>query len=54
MAKRRNKFRAYQRALRLRWRRFLERFNREIQSRNPATKVAKGAGIIGTAIICAG
>lgn len=54
MAKRSNKFQAYRRAIRMRWRRFLEKFNREIQSRNPATKVAKGAGIVGTALICAG
>ena len=54
MAKRYNKIRAYKQAVCLRWRRFLEKFKRELQARKPLEKAVKGAGIIGTAIICAG
>ena len=55
MAKRRG---SYKRAIQIRWKRFLWRFERERRHRqkeqSKATKAIEAAGLIGTALICSG
>lgn len=58
MAKRRHGARAYKRAIQIRWKQFLRRFEQEKrrrrQEQETAKKIVETAGLICVAVICAG